>query len=311
MVNCPVQLPAKRVLSTVTAKNSVKSTPNILAEIIDGLPDGKPRQVCIGLHWTAVVLDVDGDLRCGLASTLVESHQHGTPAVPQAGNLETLTGLELAALAQSERPTLVSVGMAAVNALLPRQPAAWVDLNAEDVIASHGAEKSVALIGHFPFVERLRAKVGRLTVLELDPQPGDLLVSAAAEVLPKARVVAITGMTLLNHTLDGLLELCAPDALVILLGPSVPLAPIFFAQGVDILCGSIVTDVDEVLAAVRQGANFRQIHRAGVRLVTVMRPGLSECRKVAKNKGEPETGIRAGFAVKPNRFISNDKPQNT
>lgn len=253
----------------------MKPNQNVLAEIIDGLPEGRPRQVCIGLHWTAVLMDVDGDLRCGLASTLRGVHQHGTPTVSEAGNLEAQTGLELAALTQSEQPTLVSVGMAAVNALLPRHPTSWVDLNAEAVIASHGAGQPVALIGHFPFVERLRTKVGQLTVLELDPQPGDLVATTASEVLPRSRVVAITGMTLLNHTLNGLLELCSPEALVILLGPSVPLDPTLFERGVDILCGSIVTEIDAVLAAVRQGANFRQIHRAGVRLVTVTRSGIS------------------------------------
>jgi uncharacterized protein (DUF4213/DUF364 family) len=253
----------------------VSSRKNVLAEIIETLPEGCPHQVCVGLHWTAVVMDVDGELRCGLASTLQGGHQHGTPTVPQAGNLESLTGLELAALTQSEQPTLVSIGMATVNALIPHQPDSWVDLNAEDVIASHGVGQSVALIGHFPFVERLHGKVGQLTVLELNPQPGDLAAAAAPEVLPEAQVVAISGMTLLNHTLDGLLELCAPDALVILLGPSVPLDPVLFQRGVDILCGSIVISVDGVLAAVRQGANFRQVHRAGVRLVTITKPGLS------------------------------------
>ena len=220
-------------------------------------------------------MEVEGAIRCGLASTLNAPHQHGLPAVPQAGTLENMTGLDLAALAQAEQPTLVSVGMAAVNALLPQQPDSWVNLNAEDVIASHGAGLPVVLIGHFPFVERLQARVGKLTVLELNPQPGDMPVSMAVEVLPNAKVVAITGMTLLNHTLDGLLNLCDPDALVILLGPSVPLDPILFDFGIDILCGSIVTSIDPVLAAVRQGATFRQIHQAGVRLVTIARPGIS------------------------------------
>jgi uncharacterized protein (DUF4213/DUF364 family) len=168
----------------------------------------------------------------------------------------------------------VSVGIAAVNALLPRQPDSWVDLNAEDVIAAQGADQAVALIGHFPFVERLRTRVGKLTVLELDPHQGDLPVSMAGQILPEADVVAITGMTLLNHTLDSLMNLCAPHALVILLGPSVPLSPFLFDRGIDILCGSIVTSIDNVLAAVRQGATFRQVRRAGVRLVTVTRPGL-------------------------------------
>lgn len=248
---------------------------NILSTIIRTLPEGSPRQVCVGLHWTAVVMEVEGAIRCGLASTLNAPHQHGIPAVPQAGSLEKMSGLALAALAQAEQPTLVSVGMAAVNALMPQRPDSWVDLNAEDVIAAHGVGQAVALIGHFPFVERLQRRVGKLTVLELNPQPGDLPVSMAAEVLPTAKVVAITAMTLLNHTLDGLLKLCAPDALVILLGPSVPLDPNLFDMGVDILCGSIVTSIDPVLAAVRQGATFRQVHRAGVRLVSIARPGFS------------------------------------
>ena len=248
---------------------------NILSKIIGVLPDGVPRQVCIGLHWTAVVMDVWGEVRCGLASTINEHHRHGMPTVPQAGALENMTGMALAALAQAEQPTLVSIGMAAVNALLPQRPASWVDLNAEDVIAAHGAGQSVVLIGHFPFVERLKTRVGKLTVLELNPQPGDLPVSMAADFLPTAKVVAITGMTLLNHTLDGLLKLCAPDALVILLGPSVPLNPILFDMGIDILCGSIVTSIDPVLAAIRQGATFRQVHRAGVRLVTITKPGFA------------------------------------
>jgi uncharacterized protein (DUF4213/DUF364 family) len=247
---------------------------SLLAEIIDTLPNGIPRQVCIGLHWTAVVMDVDGQIHCGLASTLTGDHHHGVPDVPQAGALETLTGLELSNLVYAAQPTLVSVGMAAINASLSQHPETWVDLNAEDVIAVRGVEKSVVLIGHFPFVDRLRTQVGKLTVLELDPKPGDLPIGAAENVIPEAQVVAITGMSLLNHTFDRLLNLCAPDAFVILLGPSVPLSPVLFEWGVDILCGSVVTSIDEVLAAVRQGANFRQVHRAGVRLVTSAKPRI-------------------------------------
>ena len=79
-------------------------------------------------------------------------------------------------------------------------------------------------------------------------------------------------MSFLNRTYAGLLSLCRPQAQIILLGPSVPLSPLLFEQGVDMLSGSIVTNVDQVLAVVMQGGNFRQVHRAGVRLVTITRP---------------------------------------
>jgi uncharacterized protein (DUF4213/DUF364 family) len=214
-------------------------------------------------------MEVGGQVRCGLASTLTSEHHHSVPDVPRAGHLESQTSLRLANHIFSQQPTLVSVGMAAINALLPQQPDTWVDLNAEEVIARRGVDKSVALIGHFPFIERLRTQVGKLSVLELDPKPGDLPVAAAEKVIPEAQIVAITGMTLLNRTFEGLLRLCAPDAFVILLGPSVPLSPVMFGWGVDIMCGSVVISTYDVLAAVRQGANFRQVHKAGVRLVTI------------------------------------------
>jgi hypothetical protein len=264
----------KTLMACPSPGKTVKNNQNLLAEIITTLPNGHPQQVCIGLHWTIVVMDVGGDIRCGLASTLKGEHRHGVPDIQQAGNLETRSGLELAALVHSDRPTEVSVGMAAINSLLPQRPDSWVDLNAENVIESHGTDQSVALIGHFPFADRLRAQVGKLSVLELNPRPGDLPVTAAEDIIPKCQVVAITGMTLLNHSLQRLLRLCAPDALVILLGPSVPLSPMVFQWGVDILCGSIVTSLDPVLRAVRQGANFRQVHRAGVRLVTITKPRM-------------------------------------
>ena len=45
--------------------------------------------------------------------------------------------------------------------------------------------------------------------------------------------------------------------LVLALGPSTPLSPVMFDYGVHLLSGSVVEDIDTVLQAVSQGANFR------------------------------------------------------
>jgi uncharacterized protein (DUF4213/DUF364 family) len=241
----------------------------LLEAVLDTLLDGKCLHVCIGLHWTAVVVDVQGERRCGLASSMGGNHVHGAPDVPQAGQLETMSGLELAGLARTQQPALASVGVAAINALLPREPDTWEDINAEEVIASYGTGKSVALVGHFPFTWRLRPRVGKLNVLEFRPQPGDLHAEQAFDVIPAADVVAITGTTLINQTFDDLLALCSPQAFVILLGPSTFLSPVLSYYGVDLLCGSVVTDIEGVLKTIRQGGTFRQVHEAGVRLVSI------------------------------------------
>jgi uncharacterized protein (DUF4213/DUF364 family) len=246
----------------------------LLDDLLATLPDGDVLDVCIGLHWTAVVARSNGQVCCGLASTLAAPHSHSAESdVPHAGHLHTLSVLELAHLACSEHPTQASIGVAAMNALLPPRPELWRDLNAEEVIATHGAGKTVALIGSFPFVPALRSRVDRLFVLELQPKDDELPAEAAPDILPQADVIAITSMTLINHSLENLLKLRRPQSTVLLLGPSTPLSPMLFEHNIDVLSGSVVTDIDRVLTAIKQGANFRQVHRAGVRLVTMSRDG--------------------------------------
>ena len=228
---------------------------------------------CVGESSLSKAVEVEGHQRCGLASTVRDDDHHhvGGPAMRDAGLLMDRSARELAGLARSYRPIEAAIGVATINALLPAQEARWMNLNAEEVIAQHGAGKRVALVGHFPFIPRLRDRVGALWVLEKQPSGEDLPAEAASDVIPRADVVAITGTTLINHTFEGLMALCRPKALVLVLGPSTPLSPTLFDHGVHILSGSVVEDVDSVLWAVSQGANFRQIHRQGVRLVTMQK----------------------------------------
>jgi uncharacterized protein (DUF4213/DUF364 family) len=142
-----------------------------------------------------------------------------------------------------------------------------VALNAFDLLARLGAGKKVVLVGHFPQVEWLQARVGSLIVLEKRMRPGDYPAEAAPELIPQADVVAITGMTILNHTLDGLLELCPPTARVIILGPSAPLTQILFNFGVDYICGTVITDEEEVLLTVMQGGSANRAH--GTKKITL------------------------------------------
>ncbi len=131
----------------------------------------------------------------------------------------------MANLVFSKSYTKIAVGLATINALLPpiAQP---VDLAAEDYIARQGENSRVALIGHFPFVSRLRDQVKKLWVLELNPKEDDLPASAAPEIIPQADILAITATTLINHTFDEIFALRRLDAKVLLLGPSTPLSPL-------------------------------------------------------------------------------------
>jgi uncharacterized protein (DUF4213/DUF364 family) len=245
----------------------------ILPELLAGLTAYPVVDVRIGIHWVAVVTEVAGSLQAGLAATLHENHTHTrTPDIPEAGLLQKKSSTELAGWVLENHPLRASVGLAAINASLEIPAGLREDSNAEAVIASRGRDSRVVLVGHFPFVPELRARVGELVVLEQNPQAGDLPASSAPQVLPTADVVAITSMTLSNHTLEGLLEYCNPRAFTMLLGPSTPLHPVLFEHGVDWLSGAITLRVETVLRAVSQGANFHQLKQAGVRLVNLARP---------------------------------------
>ena len=232
--------------------------------------DGPVTDIRVGTHWTAVVVETAHGPRAGLASTqIVHDLEHGRPAVRDAGKLIGQPGRELAGWLRADSLTERSIGFAALNALLEVDLATCVERNAEDLILARGRGRRVAIIGHFPFVPRVRAAAGTCWVLELNPGPTDLPADRAPELLPQADVVAITGMALVNGTFEGLAALCRPDAYVLVLGATTPLTPLLFDYGVDAISGTIVTDIPAALTAVSQGANFRQI--VGKRLLTLAR----------------------------------------
>jgi uncharacterized protein (DUF4213/DUF364 family) len=174
---------------------------------------------------------------------------------------------ELAELLRAKSPMEASLGMATVNALLEVDELWLTDRNASEEIIRRGEGKRVVIVGHFPFIAKVRRVVGHLDVLELDPGPDELPPAAAAEVIPQADVVAITGTSLVNKTFDGLIRHCRPDAFVLVLGPTSPLSPVLFEHGVDLIAGTRVVDPDLALTVASQGAIFRQMR--GVRLVTM------------------------------------------
>jgi hypothetical protein len=234
----------------------------------------------MGAFWTAVVLE---DRRCGLASALRgddDHHHHGQDPVRWAGHLHERSALELAEMARSDSLLEASVGLAAINALLDVDEEVCVELNAEQVILEQGTGKAVVVVGHFPFIPQVRKAARQLWVLEKRPGQEDLPAETAADVIPQADVVAITGTSLINHTFEELMGLCHSGAFVLVLGPTTPFSPVLFDYGADVISGTLVTDPETVLRYISQGASFRQVKRSGgVKLLTMTRDSESLIRK--------------------------------
>jgi uncharacterized protein (DUF4213/DUF364 family) len=124
----------------------------------------------------------------------------------------------------------------------------------------------VAVVGHFPWIPRLRKVARKLWVLEQRPQAGDLPAEAAEDILPKADVVAITGTSLMNHTAEKLLDL-AKGSFVVMVGPTTPLSTVLFDWGVDVISGVKVVEPEKVICSISEGAILRQMQ--GVKLLNM------------------------------------------
>ncbi|MDI9571076.1 MAG: DUF364 domain-containing protein [Pseudomonadota bacterium] len=241
----------------------------VLKRIMENIEDDAPvEHVRRGLHWTAVV-----SRRVGLASTMAQdlmcSHGHGEG---REGSFTEMSALALARHCLDGNTGLASLGLAAINSLIEIDANRYADVDGLQMASDVGKGKNISIIGHFPRLDALAKEAGNLWIIEKRPRPGDYPEEDGSVYLPQSDIVIISSTTLLNNTLPGILGLCRPDSVKMLLGPTTPLSEIFFDYGIDVLAGSVVTQKEVVLRSVGEGASFMQIKRTGgIRFVTMIK----------------------------------------
>ena len=240
---------------------------DILTDIISTLDlNAEVRDIRQGIFHTGVLTR-----SCGLAATLPKDALKQTPPmVKEPGRLLEKSVSELVKMSYSETILEAAIGIASINSLIEIDEERCVELNAGDLITEKGRGKKVVIVGHFPFINKLKDISMELRVIEKNPHEGDIGEENTESFLPEAEVVGITGTALTNHTMDHLLAICNPDAYVVILGDSTPLTPILFEYGADAVSGTQVIDSQQALRCVSQGANFRQIK--GIRKLTMIKP---------------------------------------
>jgi uncharacterized protein (DUF4213/DUF364 family) len=237
----------------------------ILADLIDSLrgKDHPVKEVLTGAYWTSVV-----SRGCGLASTFRdEGHPH-KKGVREIGQLTEKTALQLAQYALSDYPMEASIGMAAANSLIEIDERACVEKNAAEILLEKGEGKDMAVVGHFPFIPRLRERARHLWVFEQRPGEGDLRPEDVSRIFPRCEVIGITGTSFINHTLEELLRRCQ-GKFVLLIGPTTPMTPFLFDYGIHGLSGTMVVNPREAFRFISQGATYQEIR--GVRRVTMLK----------------------------------------
>ena len=240
---------------------------DIYQSVLFLLPEEPVRvnRVVVGVHWTLVC-----SKNCGLASTITNCGPHGHSRVRGVGRLDQKSAQELASWITSDNFLEASIGMAAINSLIDVDEEKLAQINASEIIANEGQDKSVVIVGHFPFVKDIKAITKNCWVIEKRPFGDDFPEEAAAEFIPQADIVAITGTAFINHTIEDLLSLCNPNSKILILGPSTPLTSMLFDRGVTFLSGARVNNPEIAINTIIQGACLPQVD--DIRLVSMVNP---------------------------------------
>ncbi len=224
--------------------------------LLDSVPDtALVKSFTCGKHWLMVETDSGG---IGMA-------QYFPPAPGASDSAQSchdMVGQPLRRMAEKIKSwdfNAASIGLAALNAanntlalVEPSLLRTALDNrhgDAFDFFLSEAKGKKVTVVGHFPGLGRLRQHC-ELSILERQPQPGDLPDTAAEYILPQQDLVFITGTTFINKTITRLLELSA-NAKVYMVGPSTPMNPLLFSHGVRSLSGLVVVDAEKMGAALK------------------------------------------------------------
>jgi uncharacterized protein (DUF4213/DUF364 family) len=192
-------------------------------------------------------------------------------AMPLSGRLSGRSAREYLDGLGSGNVLKRALGIATLNAL---SAACWertedrpyeleLGIDAFDEIHIDPTKKTVVVGALAPILKKLLAAQADIHILEIDStplKPAELpfyvQAERAAEFVPRADVLIVTGATLLNGTLTGLLLMAKSGAEIVVTGPTASMLPdAFFARGVTLLGGILVTRPDELLDVISEGGS--------------------------------------------------------
>jgi uncharacterized protein len=229
----------------------------------------------VGVYMTAVVLS-DGS--AGVAATDLDPRAPGPRKDRYFGPFSPgmINGCALSQLFETDLPTRTAspLRLAAMNALSSSVMARGnynIRENADPMeLLDLSGKKNITIVGAFQsYIRKLSAMPHRLRVLELnedalDDDQKQYYVPAEnyAATFRTSDIIIITGFTLVNGTIDSLLESIPPGRQVVVVGPSGNLLPeVLFSKGVNIIGATRITNPSKLLEVVSQGGTGFHLFR--------------------------------------------------
>jgi len=220
----------------------------------------KVKRVCVGIHYTMVEIERGG---AGLAYTLLPEAK----ICCELGNEFNFWKSPADTVIKGyllNHPVEISVGLATINAIFSNKKDFLKDAFLGDVFSEIklNAKDEILMIGYFePLFKKLEGKVKKIWVIEKNWKEPIFKIS---DISDKIKIAIITSSTLVNKTLDSILENLKNVPEVLLMGPSTPLNPeIFKFTPITWLCGSIVKDSELLFKEVCEGKGAISFFKSG------------------------------------------------
>lgn len=245
--------------------------------------------VNVGLYMTAVQLS-DGSL--GIASAECDEHIHCKKKDRDYSDFTPLQilGRKVTDLLNSRKQTSLvrTLQVAALNAVSSSimQNGNYKVLGNTDPVdlLDLQGQRTITIVGAFQsYIRRIAGTKNQLHVLELNEEalmPGHRKYFVPANdfdrVLPVSDVVIITGLTLVNNTLDHLLNSCRPYTTIVVTGPSAGMLPdVLFSHNVSILGATRITKPELVMPLIGQGAAGYHLFEYCAEKISILNPQAS------------------------------------
>ena len=229
---------------------------NLLNERED---DFKVVDFSFALPYSYVLVESNGKKALGVAMTLLEEYRgHGNKKDLKIGrDIENFINM-----ADSFDIVERTLGLAAINAVSQYyfnfeangRDAAELVLNRDDI-------KKVAFVGNMVPVVNMLKKSGSFDIYVFERSPSLLMNGVLSDsfeyrLLPEMDAVFISGTTLLNDTLDFVLERAKNAKIKILVGPTAQSLPdLFKGFGITHIASTKIFDVDKALLYLKFGSS--------------------------------------------------------
>lgn len=227
--------------------------------------------VRLGVHLSVVKLS---DNSFGIASTMQDNQLHCLKKNRDYGDFTPtkIIGQKVTDLFENSKKSNITntLKIAVLNAI----SSTLISTNKYKIIENTDpielidlkSKKTITIVGAFQtYIEKIAETENKSQVLELNEnalidEHKKFYVPAndSYKILPFSEIVIITGLTLVNNTIDGLLSSISPKTQVIVTGPSSSLIPdVLFKNKVNIIGATRITNPDLLFTIVSEaGAGF-------------------------------------------------------